>query len=58
MTAVVLTLPVKTKRKEDTTAYYCLRCDGSRFQLCASGDIYCYGCGSLMRNLKVEKAID
>jgi hypothetical protein len=56
MTAVVINLPVKKKQLDDTPAYYCLRCDSAHFQLHASGAVYCYGCGSVIRNLRVEKA--
>jgi len=33
--------------------YFCLRCDGERFQLYASGSVHCGQCGALMKNISV-----
>jgi hypothetical protein len=40
---------------QDSAAnYYCLRCEGDRFRVYASGMIHCAHCGALMRNLLVS----
>ena len=55
MEALVIPLPVKKKEpKVDLgPAFYCLRCDHALFQLLASGEVRCAGCGAAMRNITV-----
>ena len=32
--------------------YYCQRCDGNQFRFRESGEIFCDGCGVMIKNLQ------
>lgn len=53
MTAEVLHLPVKPRRRKEGIIYFCTRCDSDIFLLHESGFVYCANCSSEMRNLEV-----
>jgi hypothetical protein len=58
MTAQVIALPVKRPKRNDGPVYYCLRCECDVFTLNAAGEVHCANCTSLIRNLRIEKALD
>jgi hypothetical protein len=58
VTAQVLYLPVKKKKRSDAPLWLCMRCDSDVFTLHADGSVFCCNCNSLMRNLSVKKEED
>lgn len=59
MSADVIKLPERNARRKPEIAhtapqFYCLKCDGTSFALFSDGTVFCIGCASPMKNLKVQ----